>query len=343
MPSPASRTLAALPTIELHRHLEGSLRLSTLVDVANACDLPLPRTADGLRPLVQVVPGEPRSWDVFLSKFRILRQFFRSEDIIRRVVREAVADAAADGVRYLELRFTPVALANAIGAPFASVIGWVCEEATAEAARCGIETRLIVSINRHESHELGASVFDAAFDFTGHGVVAVDLAGREPEVDVRPFGPLFERARAHGLGVTIHAGEWVGAQGVREALEVFAPERIGHGVRAADDPALLDLLARRGTVLEVCPTSNVDSGVVPALDQHPLPALLRAGVRVTLNTDDPGLCNLTLSDEFARVRAALPVSDGDLAQMIVTAAEAAFLPVEQRRTLVAAYRDRWME
>lgn len=343
MPLPTSRPLGALPTIELHRHLEGSLRLTTLVDVANACDLPLPRTAEALRPLVQVVDGEPRSWDVFLSKFRVLRQFFLSEAIVRRVVREAVADAAADGVRYLELRFTPVALANAIHVPFASVIAWVCEEAAAEAARRSIETRLIVSINRHESLDLGASVFDAAFDFTEQGVVAVDLAGREPEADMRPFGPLFERARAHGLGVTIHAGEWVGAQGVRDALDVFAPERIGHGVRAAEDPALLRLLAQRGTVLEICPSSNVDSGVVPALEQHPLPALLRAGVRVTLNTDDPALCHLTLSDEFARVRAALPVSDDDLAQMTVTAAEAAFLPAEQRQALALAYRDRWME
>lgn len=343
MPLSAPRSLSALPRIELHRHLEGSLRLSTLVELAGECDLPLPRSVEALRPLVQVVEGEARSWDVFLSKFRTLRQFFRSEAIVRRLVREAIADAAADRVRYLELRFTPVALANATGAPFSSVIAWVCEEAPAEAARCGIETRMIVSINRHEGPETGASVFDAAFDFLDRGVVAVDLAGREPDVDMRPFGPLFERARARGLGITIHAGEWVGAQSVRDALDVFSPERIGHGVRAVEDPALLKLLARRGTVLEVCPSSNVDSGVTPSLALHPLPALMRAGVRVTLNTDDPGISDLTLGEEFARVRAALPVNDDDLARMTVTAAEAAFLPAEQRHALAVAFRDRWTE
>jgi len=341
MPLSTSRRYGALPKVELHRHLEGSLRLSTLVELAAEYDLPLPRTADALRPLVEIVPGEPRSWDIFLSKFRTLRQFFRSEAIIRRVAREAVADAAADNVRYLELRFTPVALANAIGASFAHVIAWVCEEVAAESARCGTVTRLIVSINRHEGPEIGASVFDAAFDFTEQGVVAVDLAGREPDVDVRPFAPLFERARSRGLGVTIHAGEWVGAQSVRDALDVAAPERIGHGVRAVEDRSLLKLLARLGTVLEVCPSSNVDSGVTPSLEQHPLPALLRAGVRVTLNTDDPAICGLTLGAEFARVRDGLAVSDADLARMMVTAAEAAFLPAEQKQALAAALRDRW--
>jgi adenosine deaminase len=194
-PQPGPHPFRALPKIDLHRHLEGSLRLGTLVDLAAEYDLPLPRTADALRPLVQLVPDEPRSWDVFLSKFRTLRQFFRSEAVVRRITAEAVADAAADGVRYLELRFTPVALASAIGCPYSDVIAWVCEETATEAARRGIEARLIISINRQEGVELGESVFDAAFDFSGRGVVAVDLAGREPDVDVRPFGPLFEERR----------------------------------------------------------------------------------------------------------------------------------------------------
>ena len=343
MRPPDPHALRALPKIELHRHLEGALRLETLVDLAAEYDLPLPRTADGLRPLVQVVPGDARTWDNFLAKFRTLRQFFRSETGIRRITREAVADAAADGVRYLELRFTPVALASASGSTFPEVMSWVCETAAAESERCGIVTRLIVSINRHEGAELGASVFDAAADFAEQGIVAVDLAGREPDVDVRPFGPLFDRARARGFGVTIHAGEWRGAQSVRDALDVFGAERIGHGVRAVEEPALLDLLARRGVVLEVCPSSNVDSGVTPSLEQHPLPRLLKAGVRTTLNTDDPGLSALTLSEEFSRVLAALPVTMADLQQVTVTAAEAAFLPAEQRHALALAYRDRWTE
>lgn len=340
---PDRHRLQSLPKIELHRHLEGALRLTTLLDIAAEYDLPLPRTAEVLAPLVQVVPGEPRTWELFLSKFRVLRQFFRSEDIVRRVTREAVADAAADGVRYLELRFTPVALANAIGCPFADVLAWVCAEAMAEAELRGIDVRLIVSINRHEGVPLGGAVFDAAFDFIGQGVVAVDLAGREPEVEVEPFRGLFARARARGLGLTIHAGEWRGPDAVSEALAVFEPERIGHGVRAAEDPALLQRLARRGTVLELCPSSNVDSGVVQALNEHPLPALIRAGVRVTLNTDDPGISAITLTEEITRVLAALPLTLDDIRRMTVTAAESAFLPDAARRELAAAIQSRLLE
>lgn len=340
---PDRHRLQSLPKIELHRHLEGALRLTTLLDIAAEYDLPLPRTAEVLAPLVQVVPGEPRTWELFLSKFRVLRQFFRSEDIVRRVTREAVADAAADGVRYLELRFTPVALANAIGCPFADVLAWVCAEAMAEAELRGIDVRLIVSINRHEGVPLGGAVFDAAFDFIGQGVVAVDLAGREPEVEVEPFRGLFARARARGLGLTIHAGEWRGPDAVSEALAVFEPERIGHGVRAAEDPALLQRLARRGTVLELCPSSNVDSGVVQALNEHPLPALIRAGVRVTLNTDDPGISAITLTEEITRVLAALPLTLDDIRRMTVTAAESAFLPDAACRELAAAIQSRLLE
>jgi adenosine deaminase len=343
MPAPDLTALRRLPKAALHRHLEGSLRLTTLAAAAETYDLPCPRTPDELRPLVQVMPGEPRSADGFLSKFRVLRHFFCSEALIRQMAREAVADAAQDGVRYLELRFTPVALSNAIGCRFADVIAWVCEEAAAESARSGIETRLIVSINRHEPVEQGASVFDAAFDFLDRGVVAVDLAGREADVDVRPFGPLFERARARGLGLTIHAGEWAGPESVRAALAVFEPERIGHGVRAAEDPALLDELARRGTALEVCPSSNVDSGVVASLAEHPLPRLVQAGVRVTLNTDDPSLSAITLSEEYRRVLAFMPLTLDDVKRMIITAAEAAFLPPEARRELAAAFRERLLE
>ncbi|HYO87170.1 MAG TPA: hypothetical protein VER79_00905, partial [Candidatus Limnocylindrales bacterium] len=229
-----------------------------------------------------------------------------------------------------------VALASAIGCSFAEVIDWVCEETSAESARHSMQTRLIVSINRHESVEIGASVFDAAFDYVERGVVAVDLAGREADVDVQPFRPLFERARAHGLSVTIHAGEWAGADSVRSALDLFDAERIGHGVRAVEDPALLDLLARRGTVLEVCPSSNVDSGVVASLADHPLPQLLSAGVRITLNTDDPSISAITLSEEMRRVLQAMPLTLADVKRMTMTAAEAAFLPAEMRRELASA-------
>src|SRR5690606_24070096 len=132
-------------------------------------------------------------------------------------------------------------------------------------AQHDIHVNLILSMNRHESLAIGEAVLEAALEFANNGVVGVDLAGREADYPARPFQSLFERAKAAGLGVTIHAGEWSGAESVRDAVEFLHCDRIGHGIRAIEDEALVERLVEMGTVLEVCPTSNVDSGVIADL------------------------------------------------------------------------------
>ncbi len=336
-PTETTQALRNLPKVELHRHLEGSLRIETLLSIAMEYDITLPSvTAETLRPYVQLMPDEPRSMQQFLSKFAILRQFYRSEAIIKRVTREVIADAAEDNIRYMELRFTPKALNNIVNRDYQEVISWVCEAAKEAAEANNIKVGLIVAMNRHESLDIALNAFEAALALRGQGIVGVDLAGQEANYPVSLFRVLFERARAEGLGITIHAGEWAGPDSVRSAVEIGAT-RIGHGIRTIEDPDLVQMLVEKGIVLEVCPSSNVDSGAVASLKEHPLEKLYTAGVRTTINTDDPLISGITLSDEFARVLNATSLTLNDLKRMQILASRAAFLPSSERTALAAQF------
>ncbi|HVU13779.1 MAG TPA: adenosine deaminase [Phototrophicaceae bacterium] len=334
------QTIRQMPKIDLHRHLEGSLRLETLLAIAQEYGISLPTyDIEGLRPFVQIVPGEPRNWQQFLGKFQVLRQFYRSRTIIQRVTREVIADAAADNVKYMELRFTPQALNNLVRCDYQEVVAWVCDAVEQVTSELDIQVTLILSMNRHESVEIGDQVLEAAIHFADRGVVGLDLAGQEAGHSGLPFRALFERAKAEGFGITIHAGEWAGASNVREAVEILGADRVGHGIRTIEDPTLFDLLQTRGTVLEVCPTSNVQSGAVEGFGVHPLIRLYQLGLRTTINTDDPLICNISLSDEISNVVKGMPpLTLDDVKRNILTAANAAFLPADRRAALVAQYQ-----
>lgn len=325
-----------LPKVELHRHLEGSLRLATMLELAHLCNLDLPASdPPRLRAMVQVQPTDPPTATNFLSKFETLRLFFRSQQIIERITREAIADAAADNVRYMELRFTPVALGNAKNYPLSEVMDWVIASARQAEKDFGVTTRLIASFNRHESVALAEKVVELAAGRMADGIVGIDLAGAEGKYPGRPFEGVFRAARAAGLHVTIHAGEWGGPENVVEAIETLHAERVGHGVRVMEDPKAVALARERGIVFEVCPTSNFHSGVFPSLEQHPLPRMLEAGLAVTLNTDDPGISAISLSDECQLACEALSLSGEQLKAMLLKAATAAFLPQPARERLTA--------
>jgi adenosine deaminase len=287
-----------------------------------------------LRTLVQVGQEEPYTFQNFLSKFETLRLFYRSPDIIGRITREAIADAARDNVRYMELRFTPVALSKAQDFSLAEVMDWVIEGARQAHEEFNITTRLIASFNRHEPVELAEKVTQLAVDRLDKGLVGLDLAGNEAEYPGLPFEGLFKEARKAGLKITIHAGEWGGAGNVAEAIVNLRACRIGHGVRVMEDQMTLDLARERGVAFEVCVTSNYQSGVVPALSVHPLPRMLQVGLNVTINTDDPRVSQITLSDEYRTVCEDLGLPIHTLRERVIAAAEAAFLPDDERLALV---------
>jgi len=330
--------LHALPKIDLHRHLEGSLRLQTLAEIAQEHGIDLPSyDIEYLRPFVTVTGGPP-DFHRFLEKFRLLRRFYPTQEAVERVAYEAVADAAADNVKYLELRFNPVALARAQGFSFDQVTTWVCG-ATARAQRdCGIRVNLILQIGRDEDLDTASQIADVAWAHRKEGVVGLDLAGDEARYPARCFSQIFQRARRKGLGVTVHAGEVGRGENVREAIELLGAQRIGHGVRSIENSEVVRLIRERGVALEVCPTSNLQTGAVHRFGWHPLPDLLALNLRVTINTDDPSVSDTTLTDEYLTAMLAMGVTLEQIKRSIVVAAEASFQPPAERKQLAEWFR-----
>ena len=325
----------SMPKVELHRHLEGSLRLATMLDIARAHGVTVPVSIFNLSGLVQVQDKDPLTFNNFLDKFKTLRMFYRSPDVIHRVAREAVEDAAKDNCRYLELRFTPVALSRAEGFPLHAVMDWVITSAQEAAEKYKIKVGLIASVNRHESLELAEQVIWIAAENIKRGLVGIDLAGNEAEFQSEPFYGIFKEAKQAGLHVTIHAGEWGPAANIREAIEKLGAERIGHGVRVMEDDYTVALARERQTAFEVCVTSNFQSGVVPSLAEHPLPRMIEAGLNVTINTDDPSVSRIMLAHEYQLVCEELNIPFDVLNQRVIAAAQAAFLSDAERGKLVA--------
>jgi len=328
----------SLPKVDLHRHLEGSIRLNTLLDIGRTHNIDI-RGAENLRPLVQVGEGEPYTFENFLSKFITLREFFRSPEAISRITYEAIEDAAADNVRYLELRFTPVALGKAEEFPLGDVMDWVVSAAKQAGEENDITTRLIASVNRHESVGLAEQVTQLAVDRKDAGIVGLDLAGAEANFSAAPFKGVFADAVRAGMQTTIHAGEWGDAANVREAIELFGTGRIGHGVRVMEEKSVVDIAREHGAFFEVCITSNYQSGVVPVLQEHPFAAMLSSGLHAGLNTDDPSICQVTLSYEYHLACEELGIPLSTLAGGILTSANAAFLTLDERQALVKSLED----
>jgi len=327
-----------LPKVELHRHLEGSLRLQTMLDIARKHGITIPANVVHLSRLVQVQDKDNLTFENFLAKFNTLRMFYRSPEVIDRITHEAVEDAAKDNVRYLELRFTPVALSRAERFPLEDVTDWVLKAAKDAEKKYKVMVRLIVSVNRHEGVELAEQVAWLAAERVKEGIVGIDLAGNEAQFPAKPFLPVLKEARQAGLNLTMHAGEWNGAQNVREAIESFGAQRIGHGVRVLEDEYTTRLAKEYQTAFEVCITSNYQTGVVTERGAHPLPKMLAAGLNVTINTDDPSISQITLGNEYRLAQQELKLSTDSLKQRILAGAQAAFLPENDKARLIASLK-----
>ncbi len=337
-PTSSLNIFLVLPKAELHRHLEGSLRIETMLDIAREHGLTVPVSILRLAGLVQIGDDEPYNFTNFLEKFKTLRLFYRSSEVIERVTREAVEDAARDNVRYMELRFTPVALSRVENFPLQDVMSWVCDSANKTAKKFGIDVKLIASVNRHESPEMAEQVAQLAVDMKDKGIVGLDIAGNENDFPAKPFAPIFREAKEAGLKTTVHAGEWGGAENVREAIEILGADRIGHGVRVLEDENVVALAKERGTVFEVCPTSNHQSGVVPELEKHPLAKMIESGLITTINTDDPSISRISLTSEFQMASEKLGLSMLALKKQTLNAVNAAFVSEEERERLVKEFK-----
>ncbi len=330
-----------LPLVDLHRHLDGNVRLETVLDLARQHGIRLPAdTLEGLRPHAQIsapVPGLP----AFLEKFDLLKEIFVDTAAIERITYENLEDALREQLDYVELRFSPAFIGERHGIPTAEVTAAVCRALDRARGRVPVLANLIVIMSRDMGEASCWEALESAVAHQRDGVVAIDLAGNEGGFPGGRFRHHFERARAAGLRVTVHAGEGAGAESVHQAIEELGAERIGHAVRAADDPALLELIAERGIAIESCPTSNVQTSTVGSYADHPLPAFLRRGLLVTLGSDDPGISGIDLAHEYTIARDRLGLSAEELRRLQDNGVRAAFLSAEQQKLLrVRASRRR---
>jgi adenosine deaminase len=290
--------IEAMPKAELHLHLDGSMRPETALDLARTRRVEAPRTLAGMRSEL-VGPMPAASQAELLRAFDLPIALLQDAEALERVAAELVETKARDNVRYVEIRWGP-ALHTARGLSLPDGIAAVARGANAAAAGTDTTVRLIATALRSHGPADNLRLAEAAARFRGDGLTGFDLAGPEQAFpDPLAHRAAFDAARAGGLRITIHAGEWGGAPRVRRALEV-EPERIAHGPGAIDDDSLVAELRDRGVTLDLCPTSNWQAGIVPSIAAHPLARLHRAGVAVTLSTDDTTVSDLSLSDEYER-------------------------------------------
>jgi adenosine deaminase len=333
--------LHRLPKTELHCHLDGSLRPATLVELARAYGRDLPETdPDRLRDFMVV--DDAQDLVDYLKRFDITLSVMQTSEAIDRIAYELAIDNAAENVRYLETRFSPVLNTRAgltmHGAVEAALAGLRRAE-----AETGIRTAVIICALRHMSAETSLSLARVAADFRGIGVVAFDLAGPERGFPPSAHREAFRFAARANLGITVHAGEAFGAASIREAVHECRANRIGHGTRLYEDPALLAYVNDFRVPIEICLTSNVQTKVAETFDQHPLGRYFEHGLVVSLATDNRLMSGTTVTEEFWRAHESLGFDWPALCRIAEMGFEAAFLPhaaklemLQQVRTEIAS-------
>jgi aminodeoxyfutalosine deaminase len=282
------------PKIELHVHLEGTVRPATLLEIARRNHHPLP--ADTVEDLAKLY--EYRDFEHFIEVWILTTHAMRHADDFRQVVVDYAAEAASHGALYLEAIFSP-AERVARGVDWDEIFSGYCDGAQEAEELHGVTVRLTPDIYRGATAEQAGEVVRHSAAYRERGVVGVGLGGLEAKYPPEPYTDVFALAKSEGLGSVPHAGEVAGPGSIRGALDALQADRIRHGFRAIEDPALVDELAERGIVLDVTPVSNVRTGAVTALDEHPLPRLVEAGVRCSISTDDPAMFDTDLTREYA--------------------------------------------
>ncbi len=315
------------------------MRHTTLVELAARDRIPLPESLVERWP-PQLSVADEKGWFRFQRLYDVARSVLRTADDVRRLVREAAEDDRADGGRWLEIQVDPSGYAARFGGVTAFT-ELVLDAVAQAAAATGLSIGLVVAANRTR-HPLDArTLARLAAQYAGRGVVGFGLSNDERRGTTTDFAAAFAIAERAGLLLAPHAGELLGPESVRTALDVLHADRLGHGVRVAEDPALLDRLVQRGTALEVCPTSNVALGVYPDLAAVPVPVLLAAGATVALGADDPLLFGSRLSAQYGAVRRAHRLDDRTLAELARMSLRASRAPDDVRSAALADV-DAWL-
>ena len=326
-----------LPLIDLHRHLDGNVRLSTILELGRRHNLPLPAwDVDRLRPHVQVTEPEPGLM-AFIARFRWMTAVLVDLRACRRVAYENVEDARHEGIDYLELRFSPWFMAEAHALDPAGVVEAVTDGVQAGARDFAVKAKLIGTMSRTYGPSVATKELEALLEYRDR-LVALDLAGDEANWPGARFAPHVRRAREDGLQITIHAGEAAGPESVWQAVRQLGAARIGHAIRAVEDPALMDHLAQERIGVESCLTSNLQTSLVPDYKSHPLRTFLDRGILATINTDDPGVSGVDLRHEYNVAAPAAGLTAAQTRRAQRNALAIAFLSADERQALVVQRR-----
>jgi adenosine deaminase len=322
--------LKKLPKVDIHCHLDGSLRVKTVLELAKSARVKLPASTEKeLQPLVQVAPT-CRSLAEFLTVFHLLYPLLRSFDAVERIAYELVEDCAAENIRHVEARFAPLLQATE-KFPAEQVVEAALKGLARGEKDFGVSSGAIICLFRSHSPAVNRKAFEAAMTFYGKGVVGLDVAGDEAKHPTMEFSEFFEEANERGMWTTCHAGETKGTENLRAALDLHV-SRIGHGTHLLEDEALVREVVKRQTPLEIGLSSNVRTKAVPSLEEHPIRELYRLGVPVTLNTDDRGILGIGLTDEY-ELAASLGFSPAELARITLTGVDSLFMDESKKKAL----------
>jgi len=333
------RDLRALPKAHLHLHFTGAMRHATLLELAERDGIHLPDQLVAEWP-PQLSAADEKGWFRFQRLYDVARSVLRTEADVRRLVREAAEDDVRDGGRWLEIQVDPSGYAARFGG--ITAFTELVLDAVVEAERTtGIGMAVVIAANRTRHPMDARTLARLAAQFAGHGVIGFGLSNDERRGRTEEFDHAFSIAERAGLLLVPHGGELRGPEHIRTVLESLHADRLGHGVRAVEDPELLELIAVTGVPLEVCPTSNVSLGVYTDLSSVPVPELLEAGATVALGADDPLLFGSRLAAQYATMRAAHEFSDETLAELARMSVRASAAPEEAKKAILADV-DAWL-
>lgn len=328
-----------LPLIDLHRHLDGAVRLETVIELADVQGIELPADdVESLRPFV-VIDGKADDLMDFIGRFRYLTAILHDLDACRRVAYENVEDAKREGIDYVELRFSPWFMSETHELDPAAVVEAVADGIMAAERDTGVRAQMIGIMSRTYDTETCHRELDALLAHRDH-LVAVDLAGDEARFPARLFREHFKRARDAGLEVTVHAGEADGPGSVWAAIRELGATRIGHGIHSLADPALVEYLAEHRIGLELSITSNIHTRTVDEYRNHPARQIFEMGLLANLNTDDPAISGIDLPHEYSVAASLAGLSPRMTRQSQANALEMAFLPEEEKRDLLNRKRKK---
>jgi len=327
-----------MPKVELHVHLEGSVAPETLLKLSRNHNIEIP--AGNLRELEQWYAF--RDFDHFIEIYRTISKCFRQANDIELITREFLLEQARQNILYSEVIFTPYHQYKKSGLGFHEQMDAVQKARVWGQKELGVQMAVIVDIPRSISAEEGERVADWAIERHGDGLlIAFGLGGPEKGNPPEKFKTAFNRVRKKGIPCILHAGETQGPESIWQAINIADTRRIGHGVRAIEDPKLVEHLKKTQTPLEVCPTSNVCLKIYPSMAEHILPRLLDEGLYVTINSDDPPMFNTTLTDEFNRLQEQFNWDMDLIEHLVMNAVHASLLSAEQKRAMIDTFQNRF--